>query len=318
MTDPEPFFSVVIPLYNKQDYIVETVKSVLNQSFGDFELLIVDDGSTDQSVAMLSQLQDTRMRIVQQENGGEPVARNAGIAQARARYIAFLDADDLWMPDFLQTAADDINANPEITFWSGGYQFLRNSGLTPAVYSVQPLVSGFLPNYFDACLRDPVIMPSTSIVARDVLDAAGGFPVGISLGGDILFWAKIVQTEQLYFNPKVLVTYRREMGNNYSVTQTAPPRRLDVLDFLQARLEAGDARSIRYFQFYSRKSAYRQAASGRPGLGLKILGQSVTQSLQQGRLSAAPWYCVECLGLLRVWLRRLWALRRNRRSNSVA
>lgn len=309
MNDPAPFFSVVIPLYNKQDYILETVKSVLDQSFGDFELLIIDDGSTDRSLERLSSLTDSRIRIFQQENGGEPVARNAGIARAAARYIAFLDADDIWLPEFLQTAADDIGANPGITFWSGGYQFLRNTGLSPALYSVQPLKAGFLMNYFDACLKDPVVMPSTSIVARPVLDAAGGFPVGIPLGGDILFWAKIVQTEQLYFNPKVLVTYRREMGNNYSILQTAPPRRLDVLDFLQTRFDAGDVDALRYFQFYSRKSAYRQTASGRPALGLSILVQSLTQSVRHGRFSAIPWFAVECLGLLRVWLRRIRAVR---------
>lgn len=304
-----PSFSVVIPLYNKEDYIEDTVQSVLNQRFTNFELLIIDDGSTDQSVARVQGFDDPRVQLISQPNGGEPTARNRGITEARADYIGFLDADDLWHPDFLKAAASDIAAHPDITFWSPAYEILRDTGAELARYSIEPSGPGFVDNYFDACLKDPIVMPSTSVLSRQVLLDKGGFPVGIPLGGDILFWAYVVQSEQLFFHPVPLATYRRQMENNYSVTQNAPPKRLDVLDFLESRLRDGDLSSIRYFQFYSRKSAYRQTASGRPGLGLQILGQSLWQHLRAGRWLTLPWFLIECAGLLRVMLRRAWTLR---------
>ena len=94
-------FSVVIPLYNKQDCIRNTVQSVLNQTFPDFEINIVDDGSTDRSLESARQFDDPRIRVFSKPNGGVSSARNYGIRQSRKKYIAFLDADDLWYPDYL-------------------------------------------------------------------------------------------------------------------------------------------------------------------------------------------------------------------------
>jgi glycosyltransferase involved in cell wall biosynthesis len=300
MSHTPPRFSVVIPLYNKEGYIERTVQSVLDQIFSDFELLIVDDGSTDRSAQRVMDFDDPRIRLITQKNGGEPVARNRGIAEARADFVGFLDADDLWHPEFLAAADSDMRAHPDITFWTPAYEILKDTGAELARYSIAPDGPAFIPNYFDACLKDPIVMPSTSILARRVLQEKGGFPVGIPLGGDILFWAQVVQTERLFFHPIQLATYRREMGNNYSVTQKAPPKRLDVLDFLEDRIRDGDLSSLRYVQFYSRKSAYRQAASGRPSLGLRILWQSLGLHLRNGRWSALPWFAVECAGLVRV------------------
>src|ERR1051325_11534551 len=94
-------FSVVVPLWNNRATVRETVASALAQHFADFELIVVDDGSTDGSVETLAGMDDPRLRIVRQANAGPGPARNAGIAAARADWIAFLDADDLWLPDHL-------------------------------------------------------------------------------------------------------------------------------------------------------------------------------------------------------------------------
>ncbi|MCX6184716.1 MAG: glycosyltransferase family A protein, partial [Flavobacterium sp.] len=90
------FFSVIIPVYNKEQFLVHTINSVLNQSFTDFELLLIDDGSTDSSPALLNQFTDERIKLISQNNQGVSAARNLGIKEAKAPYIAFLDADDLW------------------------------------------------------------------------------------------------------------------------------------------------------------------------------------------------------------------------------
>lgn len=92
-------FSIVIPLYNKEKSITTTINSVLNQTCGDFELIIVNDGSTDTSLEIVQSIKDERIRIINQKNGGVSSARNQGIIEAKFDWIAFLDADDLWEKD---------------------------------------------------------------------------------------------------------------------------------------------------------------------------------------------------------------------------
>ena len=96
-------YSVVIPVYNKAPYIARTLTSVLAQNFDDYEIIVVDDGSTDDSMQKLRQVQSPKIRIIRQENQGVAVARNTGILAAQGEYIAFLDADDAWLPEYLQT-----------------------------------------------------------------------------------------------------------------------------------------------------------------------------------------------------------------------
>lgn len=95
--------SIVIPLYNKEKQIAHTLQSVFAQTFQDFEIVIVDDGSTDNSVMEVKKFDDPRVLLIQQSNAGVSAARNRGIEEANGELIAFLDADDEWMPEFLQT-----------------------------------------------------------------------------------------------------------------------------------------------------------------------------------------------------------------------
>ena len=108
-----PFFSIVIPLYNKEDYIKDTLKSVLNQTYRSFEIIIVNDGCTDSSVEIVKSFSDSRITIFNQKNQGLSGARNSGIKHSKYNYIAFLDADDLWCEDYLNTICNLINLNKE-------------------------------------------------------------------------------------------------------------------------------------------------------------------------------------------------------------
>jgi glycosyltransferase involved in cell wall biosynthesis len=109
-----PKVSVVIPAYNAMTYLPETVESVLRQTFTDFEVLIIDDGSPDQVVQWASQLSDSRVKLISQKNQGLPGARNTGIAHAQGEYIAFLDADDLWEPTKLEKQVRCLDENPAV------------------------------------------------------------------------------------------------------------------------------------------------------------------------------------------------------------
>src|SRR5690606_8126065 len=101
-----PRFSVIIPLYNKENFVAATIDSVLAQSFSDFELIVVDDGSSDNSGQIVQSYTDKRITYIRTENRGVSSARNLGIEKASADYITFLDADDLWKPDFLQRSEE--------------------------------------------------------------------------------------------------------------------------------------------------------------------------------------------------------------------
>jgi glycosyltransferase involved in cell wall biosynthesis len=109
-----PTVSVIIPVYNVENYIRETIESVLDQNYQDFEILVVDDGSPDRSIEIVQQFADPRIKILRQANGGLASARNCGIRQASGEYIAFLDADDRWMPEMLQLHLNHLEQNPEI------------------------------------------------------------------------------------------------------------------------------------------------------------------------------------------------------------
>ena len=94
-------FSVVIPLYNKEQYICRAVDSVLNQTYEQFELIVVDDGSTDRSAELVENIKDDRVRVIRQDNQGEGPARNSGVLAASNHWVAFLDADDAWLAALL-------------------------------------------------------------------------------------------------------------------------------------------------------------------------------------------------------------------------
>ena len=121
-------FSVVIPLYNKEHYIEATIRSVLSQTCTDYEVLVVDDGSKDNSLALARKFASDRVRIIPQENQGVSVARNTGILNAKGEYICFLDADDEWRPDYLATIDELTVKYPESAIFVTAYAVNMGNG----------------------------------------------------------------------------------------------------------------------------------------------------------------------------------------------
>ena len=115
--------SVIIPLYNKEKQIARTLQTVLEQTFQAFEIVIVDDGSTDGSVQEIEQIKDSRIRLIHQQNGGVSAARNRGITEARYDLVAFLDADDEWKPTYLETQYQLYQKYPECSVYACNYKF---------------------------------------------------------------------------------------------------------------------------------------------------------------------------------------------------
>jgi glycosyltransferase involved in cell wall biosynthesis len=193
--------SVIIPLYNKERQIADTLRSVFAQTYDDYEVVVVDDGSTDGSAAVVAAVSDTRIRLIHQSNAGVSAARNRGIAEARGELIALLDADDEWKPDYLATQMRLVSEYPQCDVFATNYEFRNERGeVTPTIIRRLPFTteSGVLTNYFDVAAHSNPPICSISIMARkSALEAVGGFPIGVVSGEDLLTWARLACRYQM-------------------------------------------------------------------------------------------------------------------------
>ena len=203
--------SVVIPLYNKESSIESTIQSVLKQSYQNFEIIVVDDGSTDNSVYYVKTFNDKRIRLIPKENGGVSSARNEGIRQAQYEYIAFLDADDLWKPAYLEEIVKLITDFPEASLWGIGYEFLINNKSSRAEKSLPDNFRGIIQNPWTSAAH--AYCTTSSCCRRQSLLAIGMFDERISYGEDIdVWWRLMLQYPAAYYN-KSLAIYRFDEDN---------------------------------------------------------------------------------------------------------
>ena len=161
--------SVVIPLYNKEKHIRHTVESILNQSFTNFELIIIDDGSTDSSADVVRSIQDNRIRFIQKQNEGVSVARNVGIINAETPYVAFIDADDEWDCDFLKEIVELIQKYPDAGIWATAFSVQeRNGERYELTYPFLPLHDGqtLIENYFQSSMEYSPLCSSSVCVFK--------------------------------------------------------------------------------------------------------------------------------------------------------
>ncbi len=203
--------SVVIPLYNKEKQIANTLRTVLAQTYQDFEIVIVNDGSTDNSLKEAKRINDPRIRIISQQNAGVSAARNHGIREARGEYIALLDADDEWKPEYLATQVALAKKYPECDVFAVNYECRDESGnVTPAIINKLQFsgVDGLLSNYFEvaACSNPPIC--SISIMTRKgIFESVGGFPLDIKSGEDLLTWARLACRYKIAYSNQPMAIY---------------------------------------------------------------------------------------------------------------
>lgn len=206
-----PILSVVIPLYNKEAEIDRALHSISAQTFDDFEVIVVDDGSTDRGPEIVREWQDVRIRLLSQNNAGVSAARNRGITEARSGLIAFLDADDEWSPEFLETIITLRRCFPHCSVYATGYTF-RYAGRPgrPAILRgfSGDLQGGILADYFTiACRSDPPLWTSAVVVTKSALLEVSGFPVGIIDGEDLLLWARLAVRFSIAYCPTPLAFF---------------------------------------------------------------------------------------------------------------
>lgn len=228
--------SVIIPLYNKVHTIAWTLETVFQQTYTDYEIVIVDDGSTDGSADVVRAINESRIRLISQANAGVSAARNRGIEEARGEFVAFLDADDEWKPDYLETQMRLVEKYPQCDVFATRYETnSKNGSPTPAIIHKLPFSGsdGILSDYFlVASCSQPPLFTSAIMVRKTAIQAIGGFPLGIASGEDLLTWARLASQGDIAYaiTPKVSFTIE-----GYEVT-SKPKRNNDEDDYVGREL----------------------------------------------------------------------------------
>lgn len=208
-------FSVVIPLYNKEHYIEATLRSVLNQTCTDYEVIVVDDGSKDDSLALARKFESDRVRIIHQENQGVAVARNTGILNAQGEFICFLDADDEWRPEYLSAIDGLTEQYPESAIFVTAYAV--NMGNGKINYSTRlETETGCLPSYWLTLAKGyDFVWTSATTIRRQTLLDAGLFKPGEKIGQDLDMWARVARINpRVAYSNHICVNYNRAAEQN--------------------------------------------------------------------------------------------------------
>lgn len=198
--------SVIIPAYNAEAFIVDTVNSALNQTYQDLEVIVVDDGSKDGTVAALQPF-GHRIRVHRQANGGVAKARNTGVGLASGSWIAFLDADDLWLPSKLERQLA-VSSAPML--FTDRFNIGARGDLPELQSDVTPMHGG---DVFVALMREGNFITNTSVMLRRALfEKMGGFYTGLNGTEDWDLWIRIAEQHEIGFVPEPLVRYRFHPG----------------------------------------------------------------------------------------------------------
>ena len=209
-------FSVIIPLYNKAPYVAKAIESVLGQTYRDFEVIVIDDGSTDQSLEVAKTFENKSITIISQPNSGVSTARNNGVKLAKHPYICFLDADDWWHPTFLEEMKRLITDFPDAGIYGSGYYIVKNGQERIAPIGVP---QGFERGIIDYCevYAKTLCMPLTSIsvvIPKHIFDEEEGFKSQLKFGEDFDLWIRIALKHKVILVNKPLAYYNQDVDVN--------------------------------------------------------------------------------------------------------
>jgi glycosyltransferase involved in cell wall biosynthesis len=214
-----PFFSIIIPLYNKEDYIENTIKSVINQSFKDFEIIIVNDGSTDESLNILKKINDSRIKIYSNANSGLAYSRNYGIKKATAQYIALLDADDLWTNDYLACIFNLITLyKNEFVFATNNHTWFKKTQPNLTLGSEKQCSATLIKDYFS--FGKNIFSYSSVVFHNSVFNTIGYFDETVNHGEEEVFSIKCFLKYNLVYCSMKKVFYLKNVKNQL----TAPDK----------------------------------------------------------------------------------------------
>lgn len=277
-----PVFSVVIPLYNKQDFISKCIESVLTQSFSSFEVIVIDDGSQDNSEEIVKKIKDDRVKYFHQTNGGVSAARNKGIEEASGEYIAFLDADDWYEGDFLNAVHKSILEHPDADAFTTGYFKHKNGAVTISTRSAtqkhhQSIV---INDFYKSWANGAFFCASSCVVRKEYfIKNQRYFPLKESMGEDQEVWFHLAEHGRIIFTDVALSNYNMGVGNSLSFNSCL----LEELPFitrLKARVNTPDfgaskESANRFIRKYELERAVNNAIRGSKKSAIFLLSRHV-------------------------------------------
>ncbi|MCW9037495.1 MULTISPECIES: glycosyltransferase family A protein [Altibacter] len=287
-----PKFSVIIPLYNKERDIEKTLSSVFLQSESDFELVIVNDGSTDGSEAIVTSYDDPRIRYFSKDNEGVARTRNFGVAKANAEHIAFLDADDYWHSNHLENLNSLIEDFPEARWYATAYEKKHNRTLiTPMISPIlESAVSwkGPVDNYFKYSLMDALAWTSAVCFKKTFFQELNGFDATITHGAgeDTDLWIRAALRSPLVFSSKITARHNLDGSNRIS---NLPTRTRNYMD---PSLYEDRAAEDPYFKRYLDLNRYSFAIQHRLA-GDEVSFQKYVTALDNKNLTARQRYLLK-------------------------
>jgi len=253
-----PIVTVIIPTYNRGYVVHRAINSILNQSFSDFEILVVDDGSTDDTCKVADSFKDNRIRYIYKPNGGVSSARNAGMAQATGKYIAFLDSDDTWPPDFLKVMTKKLEQNQEY-----GLAYTSTTVINDEKFkNGQPLhitkryVSGSITKEL---FKNSIVWPMAVLIRRDILNDFGFDEALKNSDDNDAFLRLSLRTKFLFVSDIIVSRYSSPDAHSKAAIVTGSCNRARSLERFYFKL-SGDKVVPRKFAFKKISSVYRRAA----------------------------------------------------------
>jgi glycosyltransferase involved in cell wall biosynthesis len=197
-----PLISIVIPLYNKERFIKETLDSVFNQSFTDYEIIIVNDGSTDSSVFIVNAIEDQRITVLSNQNKGVSHARNFGISKANSDLIALLDGDDLWEPNHLENLYNLYEKFPDCGLYATAYnkKYFNGEKIKASYNGLAKEYFGIIEDYFSASIKDSIAWTSAVLIPMKTFRKVGVFDEEMRSGQDTDLWIRIALKDSIAFS----------------------------------------------------------------------------------------------------------------------
>lgn len=240
------FFSVVIPLYNKVEHIENTIKSVLDQTFNDYEIIVVNDESTDKSEDIVLGFNDKRIQLYNQKNQGVSVARNLGIEKSKGKLVAFLDADDYWFPSHLEELVNLYYNFPDCGMYCSRYKIktTKNHFQIPYYNGIESSYRGIVANYFSSNRPFRITWTSCLAIPKVVLEKIGGFTSGVTNGQDLELWTKIGIKYQVAITNKITAVYNFHIPNSLAKSNVGS---MKLMDFDKFKIAESKNPDLKFF-----------------------------------------------------------------------
>lgn len=301
-----PFFSVIIPSYNKERYVATAIESILSQTFTDFEIIIVDDASSDESIRVVTPYLSENVRLLKHvQNKGLSAARNTGIKDAQGKMVALLDADDSWHPSYLQKIYDLTQKFPEVSLFATNYYEVYPTGkkMLPAHRFSGSSDDIMIADFFSVSLAQPIYCSCSFSFKKSVASSIGYYDESITFAEDIDFNIRANLRFQLAYSPQALVNYNMVSADQITHSPLTG-RQLPNLDKYEQAEESESLRRYidfnryifaRHYKLEGNTRACRQMSSG---INPKNL------SLSQRILLSAPLWLIRLLGGIKERLRK--------------